>query len=102
MSRLMRGWLPAMVLAIAATPVDAEAARLVLRNRDAGTGQGLDDATAVAPVGGNPGRTLGEQRRIVYQHAMDLWGALLRSNVDIVVDASFARLRCPANSGVLG
>ena len=59
----------------------ANAAVITPVNRDA-AGQGLNDPTAAAPVGGNPGTTVGEQRRIVYQFAADLWGAVLQSNVD--------------------
>ncbi len=69
------------------------------RNAESGRtrpGVGLNDMTPVAPVGGNPGTTLGEQRRITYQYAMDLWGALLKSDVDIRVQASFVPLECRA------
>ena len=33
--------------------------------------EGYNDTTPVAPVGGNPGTTLGEQRQIVAQFAAD-------------------------------
>ena len=65
-------------------------------------GTGLNDPTAAAPVGGNPGTTIGEQRRIAYQFAADLWEAMLDSNVEIKVDASFQPLTCTATSAVLG
>lgn len=65
-------------------------------------GVGLNDATPAAPVGGNPGLTIGEQRRIAYQFAADLWGAVLESDVDIRVRAQFTDLACEATSGVLG
>ncbi|MBW8808594.1 MAG: serine protease, partial [Lysobacter sp.] len=80
----------------------AQAANLTLINGDIGTGVGLDDPTAAAPVGGNPGVSIGEQRRIVYQYAMDAWGAVLQSNVEIKVDATFARLNCTATGATLG
>lgn len=69
----------------------AHAATFILVNRDA-AGSGLNEATVAAPVGGNPGKTLGEQRRIVYQFALDMYGALLESAVPIRVQASFASL----------
>ncbi|WP_234446527.1 PA domain-containing protein [Luteimonas sp. MC1750] len=65
-------------------------------------GVGLNDTTPATPVGGNPGTTVGEQRRIAYQFAADLWGAVLESDVDIHVRAQFTPLACEATSGVLG
>ena len=78
------------------------AAEIKIDNQDAGTGQGLDDPTPANPVGGNPGATRGEQARIVFQFAADLWGAVLKSDVPVTVSATFAKLSCDANSGVLG
>jgi hypothetical protein len=79
----------------------ANAAVITPVNRDP-AGQGLNDPTAAAPVGGNPGTSIGEQRRIVYQFAADLWGAVLQSDVPTRVAASFQPLDCDATSGVLG
>ncbi|MGN6151341.1 MAG: PA domain-containing protein [Lysobacteraceae bacterium] len=79
----------------------ANAANILPLNRDP-AGAGLNDPTAAAPVGGNPGKTVGEQRRIVYQFAADLWGAVLKSNVDVRVAASFQPLPCSTDAGVLG
>jgi hypothetical protein len=79
----------------------AAAAKVVLINRDA-AGQGLNDPTVTPAIGSNPGKTVGAQRRIVYQFAMDLYGSLLQSNVDVKIYASFAPLPCDAGSGVLG
>ncbi|MEO5812143.1 MAG: PA domain-containing protein [Rhodanobacter sp.] len=78
------------------------AAEIKIDNQDVGTGQGLDDPTPASPVGGNPGATRGEQARIVFQFAADLWGAVLKSDVPITVSATFARLSCTATAGVLG
>ncbi len=80
----------------------ADAAQLLLLNGDAGTGAGLDDPSAKAPQGSNPGTTLGAQRRIAYQFAMDMWGTVLQSNVPIKVAASFQPLTCTPTSGTLG
>jgi len=80
----------------------ASAANLVVYNGDLGTGKGLDDPTAKAPQGGNPGTTLGEQRRIAYEFAADLWGSVLKSKVDIKVGASFQALACTPTGAVLG
>lgn len=79
----------------------ATAADIVLVNRDA-AGVGLNETTAATPIGGNPGTTLGQQRQIAYQYAMDLWGALLKSDAQIRVQASFAPLECTPGRIVLG
>ncbi len=80
----------------------ASAADIKIANQDVGTGQGLDDPTPATPIGGNPGVTRGEQARIVFQFAADIWGAVLQSNVPVTVSASFAKLSCDAVSGTLG
>ncbi len=80
----------------------ASSAEIKIANQDIGTGQGLDDPTPATPLGGNPGTTRGEQARIVFQFAADIWGAVLQSNVPVTVSASFAKLSCDATSGVLG
>jgi PA domain len=63
---------------------------------------GFNDPTPVAPVGGNAGTTLGEQRRIVFQAAASIWEAALAPDVDIVIQSSFGPLACTATTGVLG
>jgi hypothetical protein len=65
-------------------------------------GSGLNDTTPAAPVGNNPGTTIGEQRRIVYEFAADLWEAVLDSPVETKVEASFTALTCTATSATLG
>ena len=92
----------ALVVALAllgASP--AQAANIVLVNLDR-PGVGLNDPTPATPTGGNPGTTLGQQRQIAYQYAMDLWGALLKSDAEIRVQASFAPLECTPGRIVLG
>ncbi|HEY5972045.1 MAG TPA: PA domain-containing protein, partial [Pseudoxanthomonas sp.] len=80
---------------------NAHAAKVTLLNIDA-PGAGLNDTTPAAPQGANPGTTVGDQRRIAYEFAADLWGAVLESDVEIKVYASFTPLACTAASGVLG
>ncbi|MFK7887143.1 MAG: PA domain-containing protein [Gammaproteobacteria bacterium] len=65
-------------------------------------GEGFDDPTPVEPIGGNPGTTLGEQRLIAFELAASLWGAILESDVEIVVSATFTSLNCDPGSAVLG
>ena len=79
----------------------AQAATIQIVNAD-GTNEGFNDPTVVAPVGGNPGTTLGDQRLNVFQHAADIWGALLPSNVTIRVRSRFDALSCSATSATLG
>lgn len=88
-----------LVSAIAVAPVSA--ANLVLINLDP-PGSGLNDPTPAAPVGGNPGTTLGEQRVNVYNLATQIWGAILDSDQTIFVGATFTPLFCTPTSGVLG
>ncbi len=77
------------------------AATIVIINGNA-AGEGFNDPTPVAPVGGNSGATLGEQRLIAFRHAAGIWGATLSSDVTIRVGASFEPLSCTADSAVLG
>jgi len=68
-----------------------------------GPGEGFNDPTPAAPVGGNPGTTIGAQRRIAFQFAADIWGAALDSNATIFVRSNFDPLFCDDASGaVLG
>ncbi|RMH19709.1 MAG: peptidase [Acidobacteria bacterium] len=89
----------ALALAVVAAP--AFGANIIINNVDP-PGIGFNDPTPVAPIDGNPGTTLGEQRRIVFEFAADLWGAVLDSPVDIVVQATFSPLACTPTSGTLG
>jgi PA domain len=63
-----------------------------------GPGEGFNDPTPVAPVGGNAGTTLGEQRFIAFQFAADKWGESLDSNAQVFVTAAFN----PLGANVLG
>lgn len=77
------------------------AATIVINNLD-GAGEGFNDPTSVAPVGGNLGITLGAQRLNVFDRAAAVWGAALNSDVTIVVRAKFDPQFCSATSAVLG
>lgn len=91
----------ALALALAAMTSAHAAANIVIINKN-DPGVGFNDPTPVAPVGGNPGTTLGQQRLNAFQRAADLWGATLDSSVTIRIGASFEPLSCTANSAVLG
>jgi hypothetical protein len=60
----------AAVLA-SASPL-ALGATIVIVNGNA-AGVGFNDPTPVAPVGGNPGTTLGQQRLNAFEYAASLW-----------------------------
>ncbi|MBE0566358.1 MAG: T9SS type A sorting domain-containing protein [Krumholzibacteria bacterium] len=79
----------------------AAAATIAIVNAD-GPGEGFNDPTPTAPVGGNTGATRGQQRLIAFQFAADVWGALLPSDVEIRVTASFDPLTCTETTAVLG
>ncbi|MEZ4369909.1 MAG: hypothetical protein R3B07_03760 [Polyangiaceae bacterium] len=84
---------------LAAAP--AFGADFEIRVKD-GAASGFNDGTAVSPIGGNTGTTLGEQRRIAFEYAAQIWGGLLDSPVTIVVEAQFSALTCSSTSAVLG
>src|SRR5881296_2296728 len=83
------------------TVTTAKAATIVIINNNA-AGVGFNDPTPRAPVGGNPGTTLGDQRLYIFQYAANIWGSLLPSNVTILVRAQFAAQTCTATSATLG
>ncbi|MDX2170823.1 MAG: hypothetical protein SF182_27385 [Deltaproteobacteria bacterium] len=88
-------------LAVLASASAAGAATLRVINRD-GPGEGFNDPTPVAPIGGNPGTTLGAQRLIAFQYAADIWGEHLISPFEIRISATFDPLTCNSNSVTLG
>lgn len=88
-------------LLVTGTVAAHAASTIVIVNTD-GAGEGFNDPTPVAPVGGNPGTTLGQQRLYVFQYAANIWGATLPSSVVIMVNAAFNPLACSASSAVLG
>jgi hypothetical protein len=77
------------------------AATVVIVNGNA-AGVGFNDPTPVAPVDGNSGTTLGEQRLKAFQKAADIWGATVDSPVVIRILATFEGQTCTATSAVLG
>lgn len=57
-------------------------------------GAGFDDETPVEPLGGNEGTTLGEQRHLALEYALELWSRYLDSPVPIEVDVEFSSMGC--------
>ena len=87
-------------MAVVASPV-AEAAVITVVNND-GPGEGFNDPTPVAPVGGNSGTSIGQQRLIAFQRAAEIWAGLISSPVEIRIGANFDPLACNSTSGILG
>lgn len=75
--------------------------RVIVTNVDK-PGQGFNDPTPAAPVGGNTATTLGAQRLAVVEAAAARWQSLLDTNVDIIITATMVPISgCTATSGVL-
>lgn len=91
----------AAVALVSLFALSAHAATLVIVNND-GAGEGFNDPTVVAPVGGNPGTTLGQQRLNLFVQAASIWGSILPSAVTIEVRSQFNPQTCNATSAVLG
>lgn len=85
------------LIGLSAGKTFAGPAQIIIVNINA-PGVGFNDPTPAAPVGGNTGTTLGQQRLIAFQHAADIWGARLDSNVPIRIRAQFT----PLGAGILG
>jgi hypothetical protein len=66
------------------------------------SGQGLNDRSGAEPVGGNPGKSVGEQRLMAAQYAAALWSATLGNQVPITVQTEFIDLDCSGGTAVLG
>ena len=93
----MRILLACAFVGLSAATAAAGPAQFVIVNINA-PGVGFNDPTPAAPVGGNAGTTLGEQRLIAFNHAAALWSARLDSAVPIRIRAQFTSLA----AGVLG
>jgi hypothetical protein len=75
-------------LASLAGPAPASAVTITVYNADS-PGEGFNAGTARAAVGGNPGTTLGAQRRFVFEYAADVWSARLGGGLPILFTAKF-------------
>src|SRR6185503_14585980 len=87
----------ALVVVLAYSGSAFAGANVIVINND-GPNEGFNDPTPAAPVGGNPGTTLGAQRLFAFQFAANIWGATLDSNVPVRIQASFD----PLGPGILG
>jgi PA domain len=96
-----RSSLTLVLLAVLAAASVNGAATIVIQNADPAN-VGFNDPTVVAPVGGNTGTTLGQQRLIAFQAAASKWGATVTSATTIRIRAVWTALTCTATSAVLG
>jgi hypothetical protein len=97
MSRFLRlASLVTLVFALGASEAFAKAKITII------TGEGFSDPTPVAPAGGNPGTTIGEQRVNAANRAAEIWSEALESSVEIIVNVSFQNLECGSDGAVLG
>lgn len=95
-----RALLLSLVLAVAAAPLFANSTINIININAPGVG--FNDPTPRAPLGGNPGTTLGQQRMIAFQYAASIWAALLDSAVPINIEARMIPLTCTPTAGTLG
>ena len=70
---MLRALLFVSLVGLAASSASASVT-VNIQNNDA-AGVGFNDPTPVAPVGGNNGTTLGQQRMNAFQFAANIWGA---------------------------
>jgi hypothetical protein len=92
----------ACALALGSVSASSEAAATIVIQNNNVAGVGFNDPTPAAPVGGNTGTTLGQQRLNAFQAAANIWGATLDSASTIVVAATFEPLACTATGATLG
>src|SRR5437660_10271086 len=76
-------------------------AKITIVNNNA-PGVGFNDPSPRAPVGGNSGTTLGQQRLNAFQFAANVWGSTIDSPVEIKIRAAFVPLTCTPTAAVLG
>ena len=82
-----------------ASPAFADAT-VILVNANA-PGVGMNEPSPRAPVGGNTGTTLGQQRLNALRYAADIWASQLDSPVPIRIVVAFTTRTCTATGAVL-
>ena len=80
-------------------PIHATSISLNMLNDE---NEGFNDNTAVMPIGGNIGVTLGQQRQNVIHFAARLLEQVIDSSIPITIDAEFDSLSCNASAATLG
>jgi hypothetical protein len=90
-----------LMLVAASSNLAFAGAKITIVNNNA-PGVGFNDPSPRAPLGGNPGTTLGQQRLNAFQFAANVWGSTIDSPVEIKIRAAFVPLTCTPTSAVLG
>lgn len=86
------------------SPLSSSAAAFAVIYND-GPSEGFNDPGSPdtqSQMDGNPGATLGEQRRWAFEKALEFWGLRLQSNITIRVGAEMNDLSCDSTSATLG
>lgn len=91
MRRLIYCVVAGAAMALAGVSSALAQGQIIIINGNA-PGVGFNDPTPAAPVGGNPGTTLGQQRLNVFEHAANIWEQVLQPRTDIFVQAQFIPL----------
>ena len=84
MRRLIYSVAAVAAMALAGVSSALAQGQIIIINNNA-PGVGFNDPTPAAPVGGNPGMTLGQQRLNVFEHAANIWEQVLQPKNDILV-----------------
>ncbi len=93
----------ALLCSVWCAGVLADASLVPVYNDGASEGfNSIDPPHAVSSDDGNPGATLGEQRRWAFERALEYWGRRLDSGVVIEVIAEMNDLPCDSFGAVLG
>jgi hypothetical protein len=100
MRKMMHACLLVLAALLLAVPAFATATIVIVNNNAPGVG--FNDPTPAAPLGGNPGTTVGQQRLIAFQYAANIWGSILDSPVTIYIQSAFSPLACTATAATLG
>ena len=95
--RLRALWVASLLV----SPVALGGAEIRILDGNA-SGEGLNDRSTAEPVGGNPGKSVGEQRLMAAQYAAALWSATLGNQVPVSVKTEFVDLDCSGGTAVLG
>ena len=75
--------------------------QIIIVNTD-GPNEGFNDPTPAAPVGGNTGTTVGQQRLIAFQYAANIWESKIKPKNNIYIQSAFNPLSCTATAATLG
>lgn len=90
------------LLSLILTAVSINTYALVTITNTDGPDEGFNDPTAVSPVGGNTGTTLGEQRLNVFNKAAEILSAQFNISVPMIINANFNPIACTPYDGILG